>query len=286
MENEPNLIRVDKAIRAIFPGLGARHVDEAIHARLITDSELRPVKKGNRIASENPLVSSKLTAHLERIRVTSGINIPIIADETDWAVIDKPAGLPSHPVSLFDTRTVTHWATHRWPEILDHFPGVQPTITPHRLDTGTSGLLIVAKNRHGFDYWRELFRESKVGKMYLAQCWGNPAWDTHRIDNLLDHHPTDRRRMIVSPLGRKAETELAVISRSADQCLVSARMKTGVTHQIRIHLSQIELPLLGDALYDPAWESRILKPTFHQLRAIEISAPGHAYRLPSESIPF
>ena len=135
---------------------------EAFDGGLVEGPHGKRVRKGDKFPNVNSLDCEKLKAHLGVIQEGNpDLVVPVCAVGADYVVIDKPAGIPSHPLSLFDRNTITHWAFARFPQTRDEFPNIQPTITPHRLDTGTSGLLVVALTADSFQRWRGAFKKKK-----------------------------------------------------------------------------------------------------------------------------
>lgn len=286
-ENGENACRAEAWVRARYPGLSRRHAREALENGLV----LRPggacLRKGDKITPGTALLTDRLDSHLARLREGTELEVAVVDEWDDFVVIDKPAGLPSHPVGLFDERTVSHWALKRYPQAAGEFPEVQPTLAPHRLDTGTSGLLVVALTRRAYDEWREKFRSKRVTKSYHAWCWGDPAEDSFVVDAPLGHDPRDKRKMAVGIAGgaeplppiQEARTEIQVITRHDGRFLASVTSRTGVTHQIRAHLASRGFPLVGDWLYDPEHAHRPFQTRFHQLRAVGLATEGFVWEL-------
>lgn len=271
------LKRADHWVKEHYPQLAARHIQEAINAGLVTSPAGELVKKGEYTQG---LDCTRLETHLKNLRATpSNLQIQILADMHEWVAIDKPAGVPSHPLSLFDMSTVTQWAFTTISGLDKEFPQIQPTVCPHRLDTGTSGVLLVAKTFRAFESWRTYFREGRVKKKYWAWCWGNPNSEKWTIHSRVAHAPGKPGKMVAltqpntpfRPPIREALTEVQVLKRdSRGFFLAEIGMSTGVTHQVRVHLSSQGFPLLGDRKYDPDFALRLLKPTHHQLRAYQL----------------
>lgn len=275
----PNsLTRVDRALKREHPYLSNQQIDEALSLRWIL-IDGTPVKKGDRISQHQQFEDSLLREQVERLKTTKPkIVIPIVYESSEYIVVDKPAGIPSHPVHLTDADTITHWMFARKPEVRKQFPEFQPTLTPHRLDTGTSGLLVVAKTKSAFEKWRASFANKKVDKTYLAWCWGVPTQNRFAIADPIAHDSSDRRKMVcITETTRyrgpaqHALTEIEVIKRDRDRFMCRLKCHSGVTHQLRVHLATLGFPILGDTLYDPQHSSRPIKPLFHQLRATKLS---------------
>lgn len=276
MERKPNSIRVDKWLKQRFPSLSGRQVNEAIESGLVLGETGQRTSKGAYMDSGSLLDCQRLEAQLNKLKEGEmELQVSIIAETADYVLIDKPAGMPSHPLSLFDSNTVTHWALARYPGILKEFTEIQPTIVPHRLDTGTSGLIIVAKHRKAYEEWREKFQRKQVSKKYLAWCWGKPPENVFEIHYSIAHAQGDSTKMVTpatqprySPPVQEAESIVRVLECHGEAFLAEVTCSTGVTHQVRVHLASRGFPLIGDPLYDTGFEKRSFRPAHHLLRAI------------------
>jgi 23S rRNA pseudouridine1911/1915/1917 synthase len=166
--------------------------------------------------------------------------------------IDKPAGVPSHPLRPGETGTVANALVARLPECADASEDPREGGLCHRLDVETSGVLLAARSRPVWTAMRERFTRREVDKRYWAVAVG-PLADEGEIDLPLRHHPRHPDRVEADPGARQgareAFTAFKVLSRSGEAALVEARITTGVLHQIRAHFGAIGAPLLGDALY-------------------------------------
>lgn len=270
--------RLDKWLKGRYPALSNAQIDEAIQKGL-----LGRAKKGDK--GEN-WDTTALDRHLLTLRTGHPLAVPVVAERVGFVVVDKPAGVPGHPVSLFEDKTLTHWAFFQYPATLEEFPEPQPILTPHRLDTGTSGLQIVALNKGAFDAWRESFKQKRVKKTYLAWCWGRPKKEKFEVNYGLAHLSQDDSRMGVPALGDKTKGEThsaqsicSVLERKEDRFSVKVECFTGVTHQIRVHLAAAGFPLVGDRQYDPKHVDRKHSPSHHELKAVRLEAPGFDFRL-------
>ena len=176
-------------------------------------------------------------------------------------------------------RSITAWMRKKHPEINQLFLEPQPTLTPHRLDTGTSGVLIVALSPVSFKSWRERFKNKEITKTYLAWCWGAPENDEYVVDYSIAHAIGDSQRMVVvkgesghRPPVLDALSYVKVVKRLPEHSLFLAQVvcRTGVTHQVRVHLASLGFPLLGDKLYDTDYTRRTLTRDYHALRAVRL----------------
>jgi len=282
--------RVDSLLKGIFPQCLNRHVDEAISLGWITDHQGRPVKKGDRALGPESLNIRALTNQLEVVSLGNpNLIVPVESDHESFCVVDKPAGLPCHPHSLLETETVTHWAFAQFPSCMQVSKEAQPTITPHRLDTGTTGLLVVAKTAKAFEDWRQAFHEKLIEKEYLAWCWGVPRHAAFDIEVALVHSRKDPHKMHPcyrpgTGLPALSHCELLTADSLRQISLIRVRSNTGVMHQVRAHLALAGYPLIGDRYYDQGHEARPLKTEWHLLRASKLKTPWGTFQVSDESL--
>ena len=176
-----------------------------------------------------------------------------VAYEDDHVVVvDKPAGLVVHPGAGHTTGTLVHGLVHRYPELAavgePHRPGVV-----HRLDRGTSGLLVVARTSEAHTGLVEQMAAHEPDRVYVALVWGTPESDRGTIDAPIGRSTRHPTRMTVTERGRPAVTHYTVERRYGEPrpvALVRCRLETGRTHQIRVHLRAIGHPVVGDRDYD------------------------------------
>jgi 23S rRNA pseudouridine1911/1915/1917 synthase len=166
-------------------------------------------------------------------------------------VVDKPAGLVVHPGAGNPDGTLVNGLLARFPDIEGvgepHRPGIV-----HRLDAGSSGLLVVARTQEAADDLIGQFATHTATRAYLALVWGHPEAPHGVIDAPIGRSRQDPLRMAVVADGRPSRTEYRVLrrfDRPADLALLDCRLETGRTHQIRVHLSSINHPLVGDPVY-------------------------------------
>lgn len=275
-----NTIRVDRWVKSHYPSLTQRQIKEALQAGLICSLDHKGLSKGARIESDRELNCQALDFHLRSLqRGNAKLKIQVVHEEEQWLAIDKPAGVSSQPISLFDCDTVTNWALHNRPAVSLEFTEIQPVLVPHRLDIGTSGLLIVAKTKNAFTQWRKEFSLKKICKKYLAWCWGDlGVGHRFKVENRIGHDPRDRRKMTTGLKLREpsflAHIEVEVmVNDGSGKILCLVTCNSGVTHQVRVQLASYGLPLIGDSLYDPLYDNRGFFYSYHQLRAHWLSSP-------------
>lgn len=176
--------------------------------------------------------------------------IPLeIVYEDEWlAVVNKPQGLVVHPGPGNWEGTLVNALLFRFDKLAARGGKQRPGIV-HRLDKGTSGLMVIAKTNESHLYLTSLMKKRLVDRHYLAVVQGVPSLDEGVISKPIGRHPKIRKKMAVVDGGRKAETIYQVMERFRRHSLVLCRLVTGRTHQIRVHLASIHHPVVGDPVY-------------------------------------
>ena len=180
-----------------------------------------------------------------------GVDLPLVHVDDDVIVVDKPAGLIVHPGAGRTTGTLVQALLGRFPDLAGTGDPDRPGIV-HRLDKGTSGLLVVARTPRAYDSLVAQLAGRTVGRKYLTLVRGTVATDAGVVDAPIGRRSADRTRMAVAAGGRSARTHYRVLARYVEPeelTLVECRLETGRTHQVRVHLAAIGHPLIGDARY-------------------------------------
>ncbi|MBI5380168.1 MAG: RluA family pseudouridine synthase [Nitrospirae bacterium] len=176
------------------------------------------------------------------------IPLSILYEDDHLIVVDKPAGMVVHPAAGNWKGTLVHALLHHCP-VFSEMGGERPGIV-HRLDKGTSGVLVVAKTPQAHEALARQFKAHTVTRKYLALALGDARDAAGTIRTPIGRHVTDRKKMGVrTRKGREAVTHYRVLDRFGDAMLLEVRLETGRTHQVRVHLAHIGHPVLGDRVY-------------------------------------
>lgn len=176
------------------------------------------------------------------------IKLDILYEDEDVLVVNKPQGMVVHPAAGNYSGTLVN-------ALLKHcknLSGINGVLRPgivHRIDKDTSGVLLVAKNDRAHRLLAEQIKEHSVNRRYNAIIEGVIKGDSGTIEGAIGRHPVDRKKMDVVPGGKPAVTHFKVIERFKNYTLIEARLETGRTHQIRVHMAHIGHPVVGDPLY-------------------------------------
>ncbi|HEX3532117.1 MAG TPA: RluA family pseudouridine synthase [Thermoanaerobaculia bacterium] len=212
----------------------------------------------------------------DRVQAEKG-DLAVLYEDADLAVLDKPAGLTVHPGAGRATGTLAHHLLARYPEMAGVGGPGRPGIV-HRLDQGTSGVLVVARTPAAYLRLARAFADRRVEKHYLAIVYGTPEPPEGIVEAAIGRHPQRRTEMAVRPGGRPARTLYRTVSAAAGIALLELDLHTGRTHQIRVHMKHLGHPLVGDPVYGEArWKAlpRPLQPTLRDFPRPAL----HAWRL-------
>ena len=178
------------------------------------------------------------------------IDLRVVYEDSDLAVVFKPSGMVVHPAAGNPDGTLVNALLYH----LDGLSGIGGEKRPglvHRIDKDTSGLLLVAKNDRAHVSLAEQIKEHSVERAYLAICTGHFREPMGVVDAPIGRHPTDRKKMAIREGGRRAVTHWRVLEELRGASYIEARLETGRTHQIRVHMASLGHPVLGDPVYGP-----------------------------------
>lgn len=243
--------RLDRFLAAHLPDLSRNRLKSLILAgrlriegETITDPSHR-VKQGQTFALFEPETAPARPQG-------QAIPLTVVYEDADVIVIDKPAGLVVHPAPGNPDRTLVNALIHHCGDGLSGIGGERRPGIVHRLDKDTSGLIVVAKNDAAHQSLSAQFADRSIDRSYRAIVWGVPMPPSGRIEGNIGRHPKDRKKMAVvaEPRGKSAATNYRLLQRFGDAAsLVECKLESGRTHQIRVHMTHIGYPIIGDPVY-------------------------------------
>ena len=195
--------------------------------------------------------------------------LDVVHVDDDLIVINKSAGLVVHPASRHGSGTIVNGILALFPEVASVGQPARPGIV-HRLDAGTTGMMVVARSQRAYESLVEALSGHEVGREYVALAWGRFESPTATVDAPIGRHPRDPMKMAVVNNGKWARTHLQVVGEfndPADLSLVQCTLETGRTHQIRVHLAAVGHPVVGDPAYGGAKSAlKAPRPMLHARR--------------------
>jgi 23S rRNA pseudouridine1911/1915/1917 synthase len=280
--------RLDRFLASMLPAHSRSHIQRLIKEGL--------VRVGGRDAKSNQQVktgqeiSVEVPAPIDPIPLPEALPLPIVYQDRDLIVVDKPAGMVVHPAAGHASGTLVNALLHH----VDDLSGIGGEKRPgivHRLDRGTSGLMVVAKHDAAHEELARQFADREVEKEYIALTWGE-VMAGRRIDAPIGRDPSNRKKMApASARVRRSREAVTRIVRAEHfgrvLTLVQVAIHTGRTHQIRVHLSGIGHPIVGDALYggvrrrvpgDVRAVTHLDRPFLHAAR-LAFTHPGETRRM-------
>jgi 23S rRNA pseudouridine1911/1915/1917 synthase len=188
--------------------------------------------------------------------VPEDIAIDVVYQDEYLAVINKAAGMVTHPGAGVQTGTLVNALLFHMGETLSGICGsIRPGVV-HRLDKDTSGLIVIAKQDVAHQSLAEQIRAKTARRVYLALVEGQMKEDKGTVDKPIGRHPTKRKQMGIVASGRKAVSHFQVVQRLHQYTLVEVSLETGRTHQIRVHMASLNHPVVGDLLYNPKFAAK------------------------------
>jgi len=253
--------RLDAYLASQFEGWSRARLQRLIENEdvLVNSKPSKPSYK----LRENDEIEVELLAPAVEVFTPENIPIEIVYEDDTLVVVNKPAGLVVHPAAGTPSGTLANALAYHFQQLPGAGTGERPGIV-HRLDRDASGLLVVAKTEAALENLSDQFRARTVSKWYVALVHGRVAANSGKIDQPLARDPSNRTRMAVVRGGRNALTLYRVRRAYQRFTLLDIDLKTGRTHQIRVHLAWLKHPVVGDETYGGGRDNTIQDP---QLRA-------------------
>ncbi len=266
--------RIDSVLVSNLEGVSRNRIQKLIRAgRVKVDGQIM-LKPSHKL-----LGGEILEIHIPKIKETELIaeHIPldIVYEDHNLVVVNKPAGMVVHPSVGHDSGTLVNAILAHSPDIEGIGGEMRPGVV-HRLDKDTSGIIIIAKNDRTHQFLQNQFIERKVEKIYYALVDGIPKSSTGRIEAAIARSKKDRKKMAVFPegQGREAVTYYQVMEQFDKHAYLEVKPETGRTHQIRVHLEFIGIPIVGDRVYGRKKPTLNIRRHFLHAAELRLLIPG------------
>ncbi len=247
--------RLDRYLTARLAVHSRSQVQRAIRLGLVTVDGVFPGKTGAELKAGQEVSFAPPPAAPSRAE-PEDIPLDIVFEDEHIVAVDKPPGMVVHPAAGHHSGTLVNALVNRYPG-MRQLEGERPGIV-HRLDKGTSGVMVVALNAKARERLSAQFLARTVFKGYIAIIVGGMKGETGSITRPICRHPTDRKRFYSRGTdGRPSETLWRQVARGDGFSLVAVTILTGRTHQIRVHLKDEDRPVAGDDLYNSRWRQRM-----------------------------
>jgi 23S rRNA pseudouridine1911/1915/1917 synthase len=264
--------RLDVFAHAQLPNLSRANVQELIRQGKVTLN--KTIQRAGQHVHQGDIINIDFDVKQLKPAVEP---LPIVYEDDDCIVIDKPAGVLTHSKGAFNPEpTVASFIESR----THGFTGDRAGIV-HRLDRATSGILIAAKHPEALSFLQRQFSLRKVKKLYYAVIEGHLNPKDAVIDMPIERHPRNPKTFRTGLTGKPATTHYTVVEQGKDRELVALSPMTGRTHQLRVHLKQLHHPIVGDTLYDGAPADRL----YLHAAELELTLPNKTRKAFSSALP-
>lgn len=250
-------LRIDKLISELMDSLSRSYIK-----KLIDDDKVKCNEKSIK-ASYNVSEGDRIELEIPPLEVPEivpqDIPLDILYEDNDVLIVNKPKDMVVHPAAGHYEGTIVNAVMYHCKDNLSGINGVMRPGIVHRIDKDTTGSVIICKNDNAHIKIAEQLKEHSINRVYHAICYGVIKEDEGDIDAPIGRSQTDRKKMaVVKSGGKEAFTHFRVIKRFEEDKMtyIECRLKTGRTHQIRVHMAHIGHPLLGDEVYAPSRKSK------------------------------
>lgn len=243
--------RIDKLLSDLIPELSRSYIQKLLSEGNILVNNT-PVKSNYKLRLDDTI--SVTIPEPEDIDILpEDIPLDIVFEDEDILIVNKPKGMVVHPAAGHYTGTLVNAIIYHCKEQLSSINGVLRPGIVHRIDMDTTGLLVVCKNDLAHQSLAEQLKVHSITRKYYAIVYDNIVEDEGTINKPIGRHPTDRKKQTIDLRnGREAITHYRVLERlNGKYTFIECQLETGRTHQIRVHMSSIHHPILGDTVYGP-----------------------------------
>ena len=249
VENEEGE-RIDKYLAETFEDRSRSYIQKLIKDGLVNVNG-KPVKANYRL-----VLGDRVEMSIPEIKepdiVAEDLSLDILYEDKDVIVVNKPKQMVVHPAPGHYSGTLVNGLMYHCGDELSGINGMMRPGIVHRIDMDTTGSLIVCKNDAAHQSLSEQLKEHSINRIYVAIVHGNIKEDEGTVNAAIGRHPTERKKMSTQAKnGRNAVTHYKVLERFGNYTYIQCKLETGRTHQIRVHMSSIGHPLVGDEVYGP-----------------------------------
>ena len=245
--------RLDRVLGELFPEFSRSFLARLVESGSVRAAGKTVLKPSHRVQADE-LIEIDVPPPAPATVEAQDLPLTVLFEDENLVVIDKPAGLVVHPAAGHADQTLVNALLFRIKDLSGIGGEIRPGIV-HRLDKDTSGVMVIAKNDETHRKLTAAWNTDQVRKEYLALVYGTPSESRGTIDAPIARDPRDRKRMAVVPTGRRAITDYEVVERLRHASLIRCSLRTGRTHQIRVHLKHLGHPIIGDPVYSgPQWK--------------------------------
>lgn len=243
--------RIDKYLSEQLEDMTRSHIQKLIKENMVRVNGM--AVKSNFKLSASDQIEVEIPELKEPGILPENIPLDILYEDQDILVVNKPKGMVVHPAPGHYTGTLVNAIMYHCKDNLSGINGVMRPGIVHRIDMDTTGSLLICKNDRAHQALAEQLKEHSITRKYHAIVHGRLKEDEGTIDKPIGRHPIDRKKMSVHCTnGREAITHYRVLKRFQQFTYIECQLETGRTHQIRVHMSSIGHPILGDQVYGPA----------------------------------
>ena len=249
VSDEDDLVRIDKYITEAGFDLTRSRIQGLISDGNITVND--KVVKANYKVRENDVIKILIPDAVPVDIPAEDIPLNIVYEDDDLLIVNKPKGMVVHPAPGHYTGTLVNALMYHCKDKLSGINGeLRPGIV-HRIDMDTTGLLVICKNDKAHNFIADQLKEHSITRKYQAIVYNAFKDEEGTIEGNIGRHPNDRKKMTITPNGKEAITHYKVLKNLGKYTLIECQLETGRTHQIRVHMTSINHPLLGDEVYGP-----------------------------------
>ncbi|MGN6376064.1 MAG: RluA family pseudouridine synthase [Sphingomonas sp.] len=280
--------RLDRALADAVPTLSRERLKALIASGKVLDDSGAPARDPARKALGGQTFSVTVPAPTPAHNEPQAIALDIVFEDEHLIVIDKPAGLVVHPAAGNPDGTLVNALLHHCAGRLSGIGGVARPGIVHRIDKDTSGLMVAAKTDRAHEGLAKQFAVHSIDRRYKAIVAGMPRPASGTIDAPLARSPANRKKVAVVQSGKRAVTHYRTLQPLKEAALVECRLETGRTHQVRVHMTSIGNPLLGDPVYGrtKAAHRPVLETLRFRRQALHAAHLGFIHPVKSHALSF